>query len=152
MAADRLGSSAPQRLECTECMLPLHVHYMFCMFVSYISSPAVSLQPVLVCMLVVYAAVRVYVYVFSQHAPSINEATVKLHHLAPFWMSPRSSSQVSLDHWASWWLGEAGLAHRLLCCDIVLPLCVTPHYTAQKMLISTVTIIKMQILIEQDVE
>lgn len=42
----------------------------------------------------VYAScVCVYVYLL-QHVPSINEATVKRRHLAPFWTFPRSSSQV----------------------------------------------------------
>lgn len=102
VAACSLRSTAPQGLEWTGCMLPLHIHCMLCMCVAYISSTAVGPQSVLVCMLVVYAAVCVCVCVFSQHAHSINEAIVKLHHSAPFWMSPRSSSQVSLDNWASW--------------------------------------------------
>lgn len=87
--------------------------------VVHVSSPAVGSQSVLVCMLVVFAAICVCV--FLQHAPSINEATVKRHRSAPFWMSPRSSSQVSLDHWASWWPGGAGLAEPVGCCALTWP-------------------------------
>lgn len=69
VAAGSLRSTTPQRLEWTGCMLPLHVHCMLCMCVAHISSPAVSPQSVLACMLVVFAAVCVCVYVcvFAAH-------------------------------------------------------------------------------------
>lgn len=120
----------------TGCMLPLHDHCMFCMCAANISSPPVGPQSVLVClcMLVVVAAVCVCVCVFLQHPPSTNEATVKRHHSAPFWMSPRSSSQVSLDRWASWWLGRACLT-EFPCSGRGLFLCVTPYDANHKMTI-----------------